>query len=536
MSEKANTAGPVLVSYLLPEGRVFMAEEEVRDIQEALPPVVITENRAKEQRSTDLIQFKISLISPVIYHTHTYQSDRAYFISVAERSFTLPDGRIRRYSVKTLERWAREYKTDGSEGLRLKARSDLGSSRSLTLVVMVRIAVILKEAPQIKCTALLRRLEKKEKLLEQGTVSVDTIRRFIRLHDLRNPVVCEDRIRKSFVVDNAGDLFEADTCYLFKIPDEKGRPQWVYIQGIMDDHSRRIVAAICYMHDSAENFQRTLFHAVSTHMIPTVLYVDNGSPYICKQLKEICNRLGITLVHTRAADGAAKGCIERFWLSAVMNVLPDLILDKVTTLEGVQQAVDAYVEEYNSSLNRGVDGIPNERYQASLLRKPARRPKSMVWLREQFVNQTWCHLYNDNVIHFNCQRFRIPDEIVAKVREHYGKSIPIRYDPQDITGTISVVLNEQKHRLSLDDPSANNTGRRNTGGRKTQLAEQAQKKAEQKVSVAEQRAEERYRKRMAGIPGMESDEKEGILVPDLSSSADATSAETELLGFDYGTM
>ena len=509
-----------------------MPKEE--KVQEDLLPVVITENRERDLKETEMVQFKISLIVPVIYHTHTFRSDRAYFISIADRTYELPDGRTRKFSVKTLERWAREYRADGAVGLRTKARSDLGSSRTLTLVVMVRIAEIMKEVPQIKCTVLLHeRLEDREKLLEKGAVSVDTIRRFIRIHDLRNPVICEERIRKSFVVDHAGDLFEADTCYLFKIPDEKGNMKWVYIQGIMDDHSRRIVAAICYMNDSAENFQNTLFHAVSSHMLPSALYVDNGSPYICKQLKDVCNRLGIALIHTRASDGASKGCIERFWLSTVMTVLPNLILDKVTTLDGVQQVVDEFVAKYNSSLNQGVNGIPNERFQASLLQKPARMPQSLSWLREQFITQKWCHLYNDNVVHLDCKHFRLPDEIVAKVREHYGKNIPIHYDPKDIPGTICVVLNEKKHRLTLDDPAENSGSRRNTGGRKAQLEEAAKERAKEKVSVAEQRAEARYRKRMAGVPGLNPDDTGEIILPGLPSPAASAPMEEALLKLDY---
>lgn len=474
-----------------------MEEESVS--KEDLLPVVVVPSKEKELKATELVQFKIALISPVVYQTHTYQSDRAYLESVSKRSYDLPDGRNRKFSVKTLERWVRNYKKEGANGLRTKPRKDLGSSRTLTLVVMMRIVVIVKEVPQIKCTKLLRRLEGKEGLLKKGSVSVDTIRRFIQVHDLRNPVICEARIRKSFVVDNAGDLWEADTCYLFKIPDEKGKLKWVYVQGIMDDHSRRIVSAICYMQDTAENFQKTLFHGISSHSIPVCLYVDNGSPYISGQLKEICNRLGITLIHTRSEDGASKGCIERFWLTAVMDLIPDLILDDVNTLEGVQKLVDECVERYNSSLNTGVNGIPNERYQASLLRKPGRKAKSLEWLREQFVNQQWCHLYNDNVIHFNRARYRILDELVHDIREFYNNTVPINYDPKDIDGTICIMFKGQKHPLALDDPSENNNKRRNTGGRKAQLAERAEEKSRKKMSIAEQRAEERYQRRMAGI-------------------------------------
>ena len=508
-----------------------MDEEKIPNEEQF--PVVMIPSKEKEEAATELIQFKIALISPVIYKTHTFRSDRAYLETVAVRVYDLPDGRKRKFSVKTLERWVRDYRADGADGLRTKTRSDLGSSRTLTLVVMMRIAVIVKEVPQIKCTTLLCRLEEREGLLEKGAVSVDTIRRFIRIHDLRNPVACEERIRKSFVVDNVGDLWEADSCYLFKIPDEKGNLKWVYIQGIMDDHSRRIVSASCYMQDTAENFQKTLFHAISSHIIPICLYVDNGAPYICGQLKEICNRLGITLIHTRSEDGASKGCIERFWLSAVMAVLPNLILDKVNTLEGVQQAVDKFVNQYNNSLNHGVNGIPNERYQASILRKPGRKAKSLEWLKEQFVNQKWCHLYNDNVIHFNCTHYRIPDELVPQIRQIYREKIPVRYDPKDIDGTICVVLKGQKHPLSLDNPSENNKKCRNTGGRKAQLAEQAEAKAKKKMSVAEQRAEERYQRRMAGVSLPAGEEP---LFMTEAAQEPLMDEKTELLSVDYSMI
>lgn len=461
-------------------------------------PALLTMSEEKEKKEADLLQFKFALIAPVIYKTHTYKSNRAYLETIAGRILILPDGSNRKFSLKTLERWVRKYRENEVEGLRTQPRKDLGSSRKLTLEVMVRITEIIKEVPQIKCTKLLGRLED-EKILVKGTVSVDTIRRFVNIHGLRNPLFCEERIRKSFVVDNTGDLFEADTCYLFKIPDGKGRMKWVYIQGIMDDHSRRILSAICYMQDTADNFMKTFFKAVSVHMIPTRLYVDNGSPYICKQLKETCNRIGTVLIHTRASDGASKGCIERFWLSMIMAALPDLILDKVNTLEGVQAVVDKFVENYNNSVNRGVNGIPNERYRASLLRKPVRKAKSTEWLAEQFLTQKWCHLYNDNVIHFEKLHYRIPDEVIPLVRKAYGTKLPIIYDLSDISGTICLFYDNKKYPLSLDDPSANNNTRRNTGGRKSQLEEQALEKEKERKSVAEQRAEERYRKRMAGV-------------------------------------
>ena len=93
-----------------------MDEEKI--LNEAQFPVVMIPSKEKEEMVTELVQFKISLISPVIYQTHTFRSDRAYLESVAGRSYDLPDGRNRKFSVKTLERWVRKYKENNADGFR----------------------------------------------------------------------------------------------------------------------------------------------------------------------------------------------------------------------------------------------------------------------------------------------------------------------------------------------------------------------------------------------------------------------------------
>ncbi len=47
--------------------------------------------------------------------------------------------------------------------------------------------------------------------------------------------------------------------------------------------------------------------------VPESLYVDNGSIYTCKEITQICARIGCLLCHAPIRDGAAKGKIERFF-------------------------------------------------------------------------------------------------------------------------------------------------------------------------------------------------------------------------------
>ena len=89
------------------------------------------------------------------------------------------------------------------------------------------------------------------------------------------------------------------------------------------------------------------------------------------------------------------------------------------------------------------------------------------------------------------------------------------YDPHDGEGTLHVVYREKEYPLTVHDPTANDGKPRNTGGRKTELAEREKEKREAKMSLAERRAEERYARRMAGVdPRYLEDAKNDLPFPD----------------------
>ena len=472
--------------------------------------------------------FKMSLISPVIFSTHNERSAAAYFDRIAASPLLFPDGKMRTVSRKTLERWVRDFrKADkedegyGTDALMRKTRSDAGEVRCLRLVVMMEIVRCLSVVPNMKCSAIHRRLIN-EGVLAEGEISTDTIRRFIRNYDLRITAVIEERIRRSFVVDDYNILWETDTCYLIKI-NADGVLRWVYIQGIIDNHTRRHISLKCYMEDTAENFLITLRDALYRAGIPVSLYADNGAPYISEHTRMACANLGINLIHARAGDGAAKAAIERSWYSLQMDVIPNLLLDNCSTLEEIQKEVDRYKEYANAAFNRGVNGIPNERYKESIARRPVRYAKSEDWLDKCFLFTRDCHVYNDNTIRIENVYYRIPDEAVPYIRKGKGQTLTVTLDPQNIAQTITMTANGKEYRMPIDDRKQNARMKRNTGGRMAQLAEQKKAVEKQIISAAEKRAEERFAKKMAGVN------------PEVYPFRDESAARTELT-MDYSQL
>ena len=469
-------------------------EENEKNIPNTLP-CQPSEDEIAERDA--MAQFKLGLVSSVIYHTHDKKSDREELMRIAKKKYMTPEGRIRQYSYQTLSRYVREYKAKGIAGLWTKKRRDSGNSRVLSEEVIIMITEIIKEVPSI-CIAKLGRRLVKEGVLKEGDVSDDTLRRYVNNHSLRNTAVAEVRIRRSFIVSEIGYLWESDSLYLIKLR-RNAKLHWVFVQAIIDDHSRMILSARCYWNDNAINFQDTFRYAVGRFHIPVKLYVDNGSPFIDRQLISICNRLGVSLIHTRSNDGASKGVIERSWLSMLIDTIPDIILDKVDTIEGIQEVIDKYVEYYNTRVNTGVGGIPIERYKQSEKRIALRRVASSDELSRMFMNESSHFVYNDNTIQKWKKKWEIPDDLVVLLHKDKVRHVNVYYDPHNGEETLHVCYREKEYVLKLHDPEANEGKPRNTGGRKSELAKRARNAAEEKMSLAEKRAEERYARRMAGV-------------------------------------
>ena len=474
-----------------------VSEEEQGELLEV--SIHWKEGRTNEEiaRIEQVAQFKFAIISPVIYHLNSNQTDTGYLKTIAGRTYLGPDGKNYKFSLSTLTRMVREYRSVGINAFYPHKRADFGHTRVLSMTVQIRIEVLIQILPSATASSIHARLLK-EKLILEGECSVDSIRRFIAINNLRARVLetTEERLRESFLERENGFLWAADTCYLTKIKNERGIYKWVYCVGIIDDHSRLVVAANCFTADTALNFQITLRSAIENYYLPVKLYVDNGSPYIEHNLVSICNRLGISLIHTRTRDGASKGVIERLWLSMESQIQLDLILDKADTLEKVQKEVDDWVTKYNSRVNRGVNSIPIDRHLASLRRHPVRKAKSSQWLSEMFEVTCRRRISNTGTIQEKTRFFRIPD-VIRKQKPH-PTSIDIYYDPLHFEETIHVVHNDRKLHLREDDREANARKKRPYGGRGAQLKEQAEAKRQEELSTAEVRAEERLRRRLAG--------------------------------------
>src|SRR5439155_20484261 len=92
-------------------------------------------------------------------------------------------------------------------------------------------------------------------------------------------------------------------------PTVNGRKAILF--AFIDDHSRMFTGYRWARREDTVRLEAALRGGMAARGIPASIYVDNGSPFVDKQLLRACASLGIRLVHSRPGEPAGRGKIER---------------------------------------------------------------------------------------------------------------------------------------------------------------------------------------------------------------------------------
>jgi len=396
----------------------------------------------------DIAHFRFALIAPVIQGTFFEPSAAAYYRKVTEKPLILPDGSTFLYNPKTLEKWTEYYNKHGMDGLMPKIRSDKGSSRALPDTAIEEIFHLKEQFPKLNATQIYFRLI--QEAFIPSTVSVAAVQRFIKKHDLRSARNPNVKDRKAFEHAYFGSLWQADTCYLPYITED-GKSRRVYLIMIIDDHSRMIVGGQLFYADTAYNFQKVLKQAIATYGIPHILYVDNGSVYVNKQLDFICGSIGTLKLQTPVRDGASKGKVERAFRTLRNRWINGLDPSTVTSLDQFNTLLADYIRSYNTTVHSGIDCTPMDRFVAGT--SHIKVPESSDWLDACFHNHIQRKVNNDSCVSINKSSFDAPQQFI-------GMKVDIRFLPDHMDEAF--ILYDGKHYpLKQTDKVANAKTKRN---------------------------------------------------------------------------
>lgn len=134
----------------------------------------------------------------------------------------------------------------------------------------------------------------------------------MRNHNLLDAAT-NDKLRLSFAMQFANELWQADTLHGPTVADHNGLLRKTFLIAFIDDASRLITHAQFFFHDNTTSMVNAFRSALFKRGKPQRLYFDNGRNYSSKEILQACVHLDIHLSHAPIRDGAAKGKIERFF-------------------------------------------------------------------------------------------------------------------------------------------------------------------------------------------------------------------------------
>jgi transposase InsO family protein len=193
--------------------------------------------------------------------------------------------------------------------------------------------------------------------LDHDAVSSSTVRRLYADHGLDRVAIRDgssSHTRLRWQAERPGALWHGDVCHGPNLLID-GNSVPLRIHGMLDDHSRFVVALEA-MHSEREiDMLGLLCRAVRRHGLPDALYLDNGSTYSGDTLRIGCERLGVTLIHARPYSPEARGKMERFWRTLREGMLDHM--GSLSSLHDVNVRLWAFLDQhYHQAPHAGLLG------------------------------------------------------------------------------------------------------------------------------------------------------------------------------------
>jgi len=151
-----------------------------------------------------------------------------------------------------------------------------------------------------------------------------------------------------------GALWQTDVCHGPNLR-VNGRIIPIRVHAIIDDASRFTVALEAHATERERDMLDLFANAIRRHGPPSALYLDNGSTYSGDALRLCCERLGVTLIHSKRYEPQGRGKIERFFRTLRAGCL-DYVGD-CSSLHAVNARLLAFLDQhYHPGAHAGLIG------------------------------------------------------------------------------------------------------------------------------------------------------------------------------------
>ena len=332
----------------------------------------------RQTTATSTARLRFAIIGSLLASPPPRGRLQAAIRTLSEQDWTTPDGRTRRFSAATIERWyyaAQRAGADPMAALRRRRRSDAGHRRSVSDALLTAVREQYAIWPWWSVELHHRNLAAHaDGQPDPGPLpSPSTLRRVMREHGLvrrsrSGSDTADPRAFLSYEVPYANSLWHADFHHgqHVRVATRSGEMVTPKLWMAVDDHSRVIVHAQWYLRETAHVFVHGLTQAFYRMGLPRALMTDNGGPMIASEVVDGLDTLGVIPVTTVPRTPEQNAKIERLWGHIEGGLMAMFDPDTPVDLTTLNTALHAWIGPgYHSVVHRELGTTPMHRFKDS---------------------------------------------------------------------------------------------------------------------------------------------------------------------------
>jgi putative transposase len=252
-------------------------------------------------RAEDIALFRYGLVREASDGRLSKAERGALVRALAAQSHPGPSGEPVVVSRTTIDRWLRAYRKGGFAALRPGPRrvEPRTPADALELACRLRKEDPFRSAAHI--AAVLR--------AAQGWSPHErTLERHFRARDLTRAALSGANVAYGrFAADLPNEIWTGDALHGPVVGGKKA-----VLFAYIDDCSRLVTGHRWTYREDTLAAMAALRRGILSRWLPSTVYLDNGSPFVSRQLLRALAVLGVRLVHSRPGRPQGRGKIERF--------------------------------------------------------------------------------------------------------------------------------------------------------------------------------------------------------------------------------
>jgi len=379
------------------------------------------EQARRAEQAREVALFRYALIREAADASLSTRQRGVLVRDLAGREHTGPFGARVTVSRASVDRWVRAWRTGGFDALVPSARH----AQPRTPAAVLELAVALKREVPARTAAQVAAI-----LTEHGVAVVPSARtlqrHFARLELNTRPDGTTPGVFGRFEAAAPNQRWTGDALHGPVIGGRK-----TYLMAFIDDHSRALVGYRWGHSEDMLHLAAALRAGLSARGIPQVVYLDNGSAMVSKQLLRALAVLGIRLTHSRPGQPQGRGKIERFFRTVREQFLIELTApgatEQVSGLAELNELFTAWVETvYHQRVHTETGQAPLARFLTGIAGDGPPPTPTPTQLREAFLFSEHRAVTKTATVSLHGNTYEVDAALT-------GRRVELVFDPFDLT-------------------------------------------------------------------------------------------------------